>query len=114
MATVFFKLKSARLIASRSPGRLNGQPGGLRGAVSPDAPLAFTLRGVTRDSAGAPLGACTVDVFSWPEKTLYGTVTSDGAGAYSLSVAPGKTYRAISYNAADTLTGSSAGTLTGT
>ena len=114
MTTVFFKLKSARLIASRDAGRQNGQPGGLRGGVTPDAALSFTLRGVTRDSAGAPLGSCTVDVFSWPEKTLYGTVVSDGAGAYSLSVSPGKTYRAVSYNAADTLAGSTAGTLTGT
>lgn len=77
------------------------------------AAVGYVLRGVTRDGAGAPLPTCTVDVFSWPSKVVHASVVSDGAGAYSVNVAPGRTYRSVSYNANDTLAGSSAGNLVG-
>ena len=105
---VLFKLQAARLSATRGL----GQPGALRGLFAPP-PVAYALSGVTRDGSGAPLAACTVDLFSWPAKTLYGSVTSDGAGAYRFSVGLGQSYRSVSYNANDTLAGSSAGNLVG-
>ena len=112
MTTVFFTLQSARLVASRAHRRLIGEPGGIRGALTVPS-VAVVLSGVTRDGAGAPLPACTVDVFLWPDKILYGSVTSDGVGAYRIIVGPGQTFRSVSYNANDTLTGCSAGNLAG-
>ena len=112
MSFVLFRTGSAKLKASRAQGRLNGQPAVLRGLVAPEV-VSYLISGVTRDSAGAPLGNCTVDLFSWPAKTLYGSVVSSGSGVYVLSVGPGQLFRAVSYNANDTIAGSTAGTLSG-
>lgn len=44
----------------------------------------FTASGVTKDSSGAPLGDCTVDLYS-ESRTWLARTTSDGAGAYSFA-----------------------------
>ena len=112
MAVVMFELRNAKLMSTRLQRNLNGQPAVLRGIVAPEV-VSYSLQGVTRDNAGAPLASCTVDLFSWPAKTLYASAVSDASGIYRVNVGPGVLFRAISYNANDTVTGSSAGNLSG-
>ena len=42
-----------------------------------------TISGVTKDSAGAALGACMVQLFRTPSDTLVQEVVSDASGNYS-------------------------------
>lgn len=46
------------------------------------------ITGVTRDSAGAALGSCTVQMFRTSDDAYMGETTSDGSGNYTL-VSPG-------------------------
>lgn len=46
------------------------------------------ITGVTKDSAGAALGSCTVQMFRTSDDAYMGETTSDGSGNYTL-VSPG-------------------------
>lgn len=44
----------------------------------------YTIKGITRDSAGAVLGNCVVDLFyATGDKQRYSSTTSDADGAYT-------------------------------
>lgn len=47
---------------------------------------AFSVSGVTRDSAGAALGNCVVELFLAGSNTQLGVTTSDGSGNYSFTI----------------------------
>ena len=49
-------------------------------------PCYWTIAGTTRDSTGAALGNCRVDLYEEPFNFITSTV-SDGTGAYSFTVA---------------------------
>jgi hypothetical protein len=60
-----------------------------RGLPFLDAPQftgSFTLVGVSRDNAGAPLGNCTVDLFRSTDNSFLGRTVSDGSGNYSFKL----------------------------
>jgi hypothetical protein len=48
-----------------------------------------TIAGVTRDSTGAPLGSCTVDLFRTADNVWQNRTVSDGSGNYSFTVEDG-------------------------
>lgn len=81
---------------------------------APEFKGTFTISGVSRDSGGVALGACTVDLYLTAEKTLVATTTSDGSGNYSFTV-PGNSQnffvRAYKSGAPD-VAGTSVNTLT--
>lgn len=54
--------------------------------VFPERP--FLITGISRDSVGAVLGNCTVDLYT-NDKVFSNTTTSDGSGNYSFQVADG-------------------------
>ena len=62
-------------------------------------PARYVISGVTKDSAGSPLGGCTVEVYeALPDATeqnqhgtLRGVTVSDAAGNYSLDVTSDET-----------------------
>lgn len=61
-------------------------------------PQTFSLSGVTRDSTGAVLANCVVNLFATTTNAFIATVTSDANGAYSFSVAsPGIHQFIVSY-----------------
>lgn len=45
----------------------------------------FSITGVTRDSAGAALGSCVVDLFQTGGDIFIATTTSDGSGNFTLA-----------------------------
>jgi hypothetical protein len=49
----------------------------------PTSPQTLLISGVTRDSAGAALGGCVVDLFRTASDERVQTVTSDGSGNYA-------------------------------
>lgn len=58
----------------------------------------FLLTGVTKNSAGAALGGCTVHLFRTSDNALIGATTSDGSGNYSFIVPNGVTsYYVVAY-----------------
>jgi len=59
----------------------------------------FIISGVTKDSTGAVLPACTVDLFRTADDVFVATTTSDGSGNYSFSLAGGGTYYLVAYKA---------------
>lgn len=59
-----------------------------------------TLSGVTRDSAGTVLASCVVDMFRTTDDTMVATTTSDGSGAFTLTVsAPAGPFYLVAYKA---------------
>lgn len=73
----------------------------------------FTLSGVTRDSAGAALGLCTVKVFITGSDAKEFETTSSAAGAWSINVGASKgPYYVVAYKSgAPVLAGTSINTL---
>lgn len=64
-----------------------GQSLGRSGLVFFRRPVVFyTYAGVTRDSAGAPIGACRVELYERSSGTRVGETVSDGSGAFSFPV----------------------------
>jgi hypothetical protein len=58
----------------------------------------YVLAGVTKNSAGATLGGCTVRLFRTSDNLLMASTTSDGSGNYSFNVGDGTTaYYAVAY-----------------
>lgn len=58
---------------------------------------AYKISGVTRDSTGAALGNCQVQLFYTPTDTLVNEVTSDASGNYSFRVGPNIACYAVAY-----------------
>jgi hypothetical protein len=74
----------------------------------------FTISGITKDSAGAALGGCTVSLFNVATNVLEQIQVSDAGGNYSFVV--DKTYRwyAVAYKAgAPDVAGTTVNTLAG-
>lgn len=57
------------------------------------------VSGVTRDSHGAPLGSCTVNLFITGTDILTGTTTSDGSGNYTVYPTAAGPYYLVAYKA---------------
>lgn len=87
-------------------------------------PPKYRITGVTKDSTGAALGTCAVDIYETvtsanpnePKGRLVGSTVSDAAGNYSVDVyaGPGATFRAVMYKAgAPDVAGVSVNTLVG-
>lgn len=58
----------------------------------------LTISGVTRDSSGVALGACTVDLFRTIDNVFIGQTISDGSGNYIFDgVQQGFTYYVVAY-----------------
>jgi len=74
-------------------GARRGMPAHLSPDLSPTQGQSVLISGITKDSAGAVLGACNVDLFDTDTDTLQGRGTSDATtGAYSFSAGAGRTY----------------------
>jgi GH24 family phage-related lysozyme (muramidase) len=76
-------------------------PPPLRGyQVLPQHPP-FTITGVTRDSAGAALGTCDVELYVRNQAQTQGTyinrTVSDGSGNFAFNVGIGQFYQHIAY-----------------
>jgi hypothetical protein len=69
------------MITTAGPVSLVGMP-----AVPFLQPPRYRLVGITKDSGGNPLGACTVEVFETVSGLLRGSTVSDANGNYSLDV----------------------------
>ena len=69
--------------------------------------IRYLLTGITKDSAGSPLGSCSIEVFETipgvvgnePKGRLVNTGTSDASGNYSIEVhsKTGATFRCVAY-----------------
>lgn len=75
--------------------------------------IIHTLSGITKDSAGAVLAGCTVDMFRTLDDVLVDRATSDGAGVYTIPVSgPGGPFYLVAYKAgAPDVAGTSVNTL---
>lgn len=74
----------------------------------------FTLSGITEDSAGAPLGGCTVDLFRADAyNTFVARTVSDGSGNYSFTLSDnaGTFYTRMYKSGAPDVAGTSVNTL---
>lgn len=72
-----------------------------------------TISGVTRDSVGAALGSCIVQLFRTPSDTLVAELTSDGSGNYRFENPGSGPFYIVAYKAgAPDVTGATANTLT--
>jgi hypothetical protein len=80
---------SPPMLLIRNQPSLHGNKGPLifkTNMVGEQAKLKFTISGVTKDSAGNPLGGCTVDVFLTATDQKLGTSVSDANGNYSVNI----------------------------
>ena len=57
------------------------------------------ISGVTKDSAGASLGSCVVQLFRTPSDTLVAEITSDASGNYSFSNPGSGPFYVVAYKA---------------
>lgn len=51
----------------------------------------YTVSGTTRDSLGAPLGGCTVEIFETVSNAFRGGTVSDASGNYSIEITGDRT-----------------------
>ena len=82
--------------------RIGQGPNAVGPYKNPVAPPRYRLTGLTVDSAGAALGACTVDVFESASRLYRGQTQSDANGNYSIDVTgsgTGLVFQAIAYKA---------------
>lgn len=59
----------------------------------------FSITGTTKDSTGAALASCALELFRTTDDTPQIRSISDGSGAYSFSVGQGQTYYIVAYKA---------------
>lgn len=90
----------------------------LRGSPFRSVPLDATssrfITGVTRDSAGAPLGGVTCALFETRTNTWVASTVSDGSGNFTFPMASGGPFFLVFYKAGTPdVFGSSANTLVG-
>ncbi len=92
----FKNLTGVNLVPNR-PGPAFAQ--GLNDATTPYfEPPNLVISGITRDSAGTPLAACTVKLYRTIDDVLIYTTTSDGSGNYLFDgVQQGFTYYVVAY-----------------
>jgi hypothetical protein len=57
----------------------------------------YAIRGVTKDSAGAVLGNCVVQLFKTDDDAFLGQTTSDANGAYVLYASPTIQHYLVAY-----------------
>ena len=77
-------VKSFRPGVGGSP---RGRSFGRSGLILRRKPIVFyTYAGVTRDAAGAPIGACRVELYERSSGTRVGATVSDGSGVFSFPV----------------------------
>lgn len=64
-------------------------------------PTRYEINGITKDSAGAVLPTCVVDIFETATDTLVASVISNAEGRYSAAVSgkAGLTFYAVAYKA---------------
>lgn len=83
----------------------------LWGALPLPAPT-LRITGVTRDSTGATLASCVVQLFSTVNDRIVNETTSDGSGNYTFIVGGSLTYYIVAYKAgAPDVAGTTANTL---
>lgn len=64
---------------------------------SPKAHARYVVAGVTKDSTGALLGACTVRLFDTATNVLVATTDSDESGNFAFYVSPDTAYYIVAY-----------------
>lgn len=76
-----------------------GRVGGVNRAFRspPFSTLSVRITGITKNSTGAALGGCTVDLFRTLDDLFLGTTTSDGSGNYSLVAPIGGPFYVVAY-----------------
>lgn len=100
-----FKLRRLTLATNQGTGTgratRKGRGPSMRGLTPLPAPPPLIISGITRDSAGAALGGCTVELYRRNQDQTLGlfveSTTSDGAGNFSFAVGPGLQYQHIAY-----------------
>lgn len=89
----------------------------VRSFGEPGAPneLPYTVRGVTKDSAGAALGACNVVLLRTADNSVAAQGVSDATGNYRFDASPAVAHYATAYKAgAPDVAGTTVNTLVGT
>lgn len=75
----------------------------------------YTITGITKDSSGAALGNCTVNLFDTLTNTLQQTTVSDASGNYNFVVDKTKAWYVVTYKAGSPdVVGGTVNTLAGT
>ena len=75
----------------------------------------FTITGTTKDSTGAALGVCTVDLFRTADDSVAARTVSDANGLYLIYASPSLTHYAVAYKiGSPDVAGTTVNTLTGT
>jgi len=75
----------------------------------------FRITGVTKDSTGAALGGCVVDLFRTVDDSVAGRTVSDASGNYTIYATPQLTHYAVAYKAGSPdVAGTTVNTLVGT
>jgi hypothetical protein len=73
-----------------------------------------TIVGITKDSVGVAVGACTVNLYLTETNQWVNTTVSDGSGNYSFIATPGRQYYVVSYKAGSPdIAGTTVNTLVG-
>lgn len=81
----------------------------------PSPPLPYTIRGVTKDGAGAPLGNCDVHLFRTADDSEAAQGVSDANGNYRLDASSAIPHYAVAYKpGAPDVAGTTVNTLVGT
>lgn len=78
-------------------GRANGTIRVSKWTSLPFRPNASRITGITKDSTGAALGGCTVDLFTTVDDRQVGTTTSDGSGNYTLECSLAGPFYLVAY-----------------
>lgn len=78
-----FKLQ--RVLHARNGVLQKGVPSIRLGLRPPPTYPRLLIGGVTKDSTGAAIAGCTVDLYRTIDKTWLQTVVSDGSGSYAFS-----------------------------
>lgn len=101
-------------LRNKTPFRLGVGPSFQGGLPLPA--VYFRVGGVTRDSTGAALGLCVVDLFLTATNVLMDSVVSDASGTYEFRTAgPSSSYYVVAYRAGSPdLAGTTVNTLVGT
>lgn len=96
--------------------------GGVAGRVAKNIPTfrsanfstkGFFITGVTKNSTGAALGGCTIQLFRTSDDLYISEVISDGSGNYSIPATAGPYYIVAYKVGAPDVGGTSVNTLTG-
>ena len=82
---------------------------------SPIFPARYTISGITKDSTGATLASCAVELYRTADDSVAGRVTSDASGNYLLDASGSLTHYLVAYKAGSPdVAGTTLNTITGT